>query len=35
MMQAVKYWFALVLLVVLAVGVVAGFVDWAAGVIGG
>jgi len=34
-MQAVKYWFALVLLVVLAVGVVAGFVDWAVGVIGG
>lgn len=34
-MQAVKYWFALLLLIILAVGVVAGFVDWAAGVIGG
>lgn len=32
-MQAVKYWFALVLLVVMAVGVVAGFVDWLAGLL--
>lgn len=33
-MQAVKYWFALSLLVVMGVGVLAGFVSWIAGVIG-
>lgn len=29
-MQAIKFWFALSLLVVMAVGVVAGFIGWVA-----
>lgn len=32
-MQAFKVWFALVLTVVLAVGVVAGFIGWVAGLL--